>query len=413
MPKHKPRHSTGATLLTTALLYTRVSSDEQRDGVSLDAQLAECRRYAAERGWVLGGEYQDVLSGTRDDRPRYQTLLADVRRLRAEGQAVVVVVMRLDRFGRRLLERVRCREELKALGVPVHSVREGGEVSDLVSNILASVAQEESRALGERVAAAKQHLTGNGWYITGQEPWGYRMRPATSEERAQGSPMTVLEPNPAEVPWVQEAFRRVGEGQTLRAVHRWVVTLPSEARGGRVFAFQTFRNVLVSPVYVGRFIHGSDDVLARPSARWEPLVDDATWQRIRDYVDGHRLLPRQASQQYLLTGLLRCPVCGCRMGGKARKNRSRSYRCCGVNLGANAPVPGCAITALADQVEQAVLAEVLPLIEGAVSTVPELRQALERAWTALRTPVSLQDELQERQRQQLVRESDSNSYAKR
>jgi DNA invertase Pin-like site-specific DNA recombinase len=391
--------------LPTALIYTRVSSEEQaRDGVSLDAQLTECRRYAAQHGWMLGQEFQDVLSGKRDDRPAYQALLTEVRRLRAEGQLVVVVVCRLDRLGRRILERVRCREELKSLGVPVHSVREGGEVSDLVANILASVAEEESRALGERVAAAKQHLTGNGWYITGQVPWGYRMRPATAEERAQGSPMTILEPNSIEVPWVQEAFRRAGEGQTLRAVHRWVATLPNEARGGRVFAFQTFRNVLVSPVYVGRLIHGSDDVLIRPSARWEPLVDDATWQRIRDYVDGHRRLPRQASQQYLLTGMLRCPVCGCRMGGKARKDRSRSYRCCGVNLGANAPVPGCAITALADQVEQAVLAEVLPILVGAVSTLPELRQALERAWNALRQPTSLQDELQERQRQQLLRE---------
>jgi hypothetical protein len=218
--------------------------------------------------------------------------------------------------------------------------------------------------------------------------------------------MTVLEPNPGEVPWVQEAFRRAGEGQTLRAVHRWVASLPSEARGGRVFAFQTFRNVLVSPVYVGRLIHGSDDVLARRSARWEPLVDDATWQRIRDYVEGHRRLPRQASQQYLLTGLLRCSVCGCRMGGKARKDRSRSYRCCGVNLGANAPVPGCAVTALADQVEQAVLAEVLPLIDGAVSSLPELRQALERAWMALREPAKLQDGLQERQRQQLLHQAE-------
>jgi hypothetical protein len=94
------------------------------------------------------------------------------------------------------------------------------------------------------------------------------------------------------------------------------------------------------------------------------------------------------------------------MGGKARKHRSRSYRCTGVNLGANAPVPGCATTALADQIEQAVLAEVLPLIEGAVSTLPELRQALERAWAALREPATLQDALQERQRQQLEREAE-------
>src|SRR5918997_5521905 len=95
--------------VTTALIYTRVSSDEQaREGLSLDAQLTACRRYAAERGWVLGDEYQDVLRGTRDDRPRYQALLAEVRRLRGDGRLAVVTVARLDRFGRRVLERVRC-----------------------------------------------------------------------------------------------------------------------------------------------------------------------------------------------------------------------------------------------------------------------------------------------------------------
>src|SRR5207237_4438742 len=106
--------------ITVALIYTRVSKDEQaREGLSLGTQLGECRRYAARMGWVLDGEYQDVLSGSRDDRPRYQALLGDVRRLRAAGQRLVVVVAALDRFGRRLMERVRAWDELSALGVPV------------------------------------------------------------------------------------------------------------------------------------------------------------------------------------------------------------------------------------------------------------------------------------------------------
>ena len=66
------------------------------------------------------------MRGTRDDRPDYQRLLADVRALRAQGQAVVVAAA-LDCFGRRLLERIRSREELKALGMSVYSVREGGD----------------------------------------------------------------------------------------------------------------------------------------------------------------------------------------------------------------------------------------------------------------------------------------------
>src|SRR5918994_3245747 len=209
--------------LPIALIYSRVSSEEQaREGVSLDAQLTECRRYAAQHSWMLGQEFQDVLSGKRDDRPAYQALLTEVRRLRAEGQSVVVVVFRLDRLGRRILERVRCREELKALGVPVHSVREGGEVSDLVSNILASVAEEESRTLGERVSTAKQHIAANGWYVIGKVPWGYRVRPATPEERSQGAPTAVLEVDPLHAPWVQEAFHRAANGESLQSVYRWI-----------------------------------------------------------------------------------------------------------------------------------------------------------------------------------------------
>ena len=166
---------TGSSV-TTALIYTRVSSEDQaREGISLDVQLAECRRYVAWRdGWIIGQEYQDVLSGTRDDRSDYQRLLADARRLRAAGRPVVVVVTALDRFGRKLLERVRCREELKTLGIVTYSVREGGEVLDVVANMLAVVAQEEVRRLGERVAGTIAHFVEQGWKTPGRAPWGYR-----------------------------------------------------------------------------------------------------------------------------------------------------------------------------------------------------------------------------------------------
>jgi site-specific DNA recombinase len=267
-----------ATGVTIALIYTRVSSDDQaREGISLDAQLVECRRYAASKGWVIGDEYQDVLSGTRDDRPHYQALLAKARCLRAEGRGVAVVVAKLDRFGRKLLERVRCREELKALGVPTHSVREGGEVSDLVANILASVAQEEVRQLGERVAAVKRHVASNGWRPVGTTPWGYRWRPATDEERRQGAPKSVLDVDPETAPYVRRAWEMAADGATFRAVLRWITALPSAARGGRVMGHNAVRKMLAMPVYVGRRERPDDgDVLDDPPQRWPALIDDAT-----------------------------------------------------------------------------------------------------------------------------------------
>src|SRR3712207_5659811 len=143
---------------------------------------------------------------------------AEARRLRAAGRRVVVVVLRLDRLGRRILERVRCREELKTLGVPVHSVREGGEVSDLVANILASVAEEETRALGERVSVSKQHAIALGWFPPGQPPWGYRWRAATSEERAGGATKVALEAHPDGASHATEALARHPDGAPAGAV---------------------------------------------------------------------------------------------------------------------------------------------------------------------------------------------------
>jgi DNA invertase Pin-like site-specific DNA recombinase len=138
------------TTMTEALLYCRGSSDHQRDGVSLDGQLREPRQYAARMGFMLGKEYVDIASGKRDDRPQYQAMLADVRRLTGERKRVAVVVWRLDRLGRRLLERVQRRQELKQLGVGTHSVMENGEVSDVLANVMAALAEEEVRTRGER-----------------------------------------------------------------------------------------------------------------------------------------------------------------------------------------------------------------------------------------------------------------------
>jgi site-specific DNA recombinase len=205
-----------------------VSSDEQaREGLSLDTQLAACRRYAAGRdGWVLGPEFQDVLTGTRDDRVHYQALLAEARRLAAEGRRAAVVVARLDRFGRRLLERVRSREEFKALGVATHSVREGGEVSDLMANMLAVVAQDEVQRLGARVREVREAVAANGWWPVGRTPWGYRLRPATDDERRAGAPRSVIEPHPEEAPWVRDAWARRAAGESIKAAARRLGGLP-------------------------------------------------------------------------------------------------------------------------------------------------------------------------------------------
>ncbi|HEV2121898.1 MAG TPA: recombinase family protein [Chloroflexota bacterium] len=406
MPR-KPRHKAHSTEsgVIEALPYIRVSSDEQeREGLSLPAQLAACRRYAAEKGWVIGDEYQDVLTGTRDDRPHYQRLLADIRQRRAQGQQIVVVVKWLDRLGRRVLERVRSREELKELGVPVHTVMEGGEVSDLVANVLASVAEEEVRHLGERVSEVIQHTTANGWHQVGRAPWGYRWRLATEEERKQGAPKSVLEIAPEEAPYVQEAFRCVDAGDSARRVAEWVASLSEDARGRRYLAWSRVRGALASLVYIGRFDGDTphDPLTARPG-RWPALIEEAQWVRVQRRLGLHKRMPRQASGRYLLTGLIRCPRCGSRMGGQPTPEGGR-YICIASTSGAKADADQrrcqCAVSA---PKLNAQMLDHLAAIASLVSVEPRLQAALRREWKALREPAYAKDVLRELRRQEGIR----------
>jgi site-specific DNA recombinase len=346
-------------LPTIALLYTRVSSEEQgNEGLSLDAQLADCRRYATAREWFIGAEYQDVMTGKRDDRPHYQALLAEARRLRRDGQAVVVVTKWLHRFGRRVSERVRCWEELDKLGAPIHSVAEGGVVSKLVHDILAAVAEEESRQIGERISSTWRHVTSKGWAKIGRVPWGYRLRKATAAERRQGSPKAVLEVDPTTSPYVVEAFEKLAAGQSARSVARWAAQLPVDARGGRTISWPTMQRAFDRTIYVGRPVNGEVDVLARDMGRWPALVTDDVWQRAQEQLAGHERMPHQASGQYMLIGLIRCPACGSRMRSDCAPGRRPRYRCSGADQASN-----CKQTASVDKVDEDVLRQAGAMIE--------------------------------------------------
>lgn len=391
--------------LMTALGYTRVSKTEMaKEGLSLPAQLAATRRYAAGHGWAIGAEFEDVMTGRRDDRPQYQALLAECRRLAAEGQRVAVVVCWLHRLGRDLAESVKARRELADLGVAIHSVNEGGEVSDFLANIMASVAQYESEQIGERIKQVNSHSRANGWRVPGRCPWGYRWRERTPQEQSQGAPAKVLDADPTQRTWVAQAFQRVAGGESVRSVAEWVAGLPDAARGGRALNYSRVRLALRSPVYKGESEPAADeDGEEQPGhpGRWPALVDAETWAMVQAKIEGRPSLPHQASGRYLLTGLLRCPSCGSRMAGRryaldAGRGRNPRYMCISAMIGATArraaerDTPGykaCTTTALMASVDASLLRQLAPVVAvaGWVGH-PTLQPALRRAWAGLTAP---------------------------
>ena len=132
-----------------AAIYARVST---KNGQHPEMQLEELQAYCQRRQWEIAGEYVDNgISGTREQRPALDRLLADCRKRLVDA----VVVYRYDRFARSLRQLVNALEEFRALGVDFISLHEGVDTSTpngrLVFGIFASIAEFERELIRERV----------------------------------------------------------------------------------------------------------------------------------------------------------------------------------------------------------------------------------------------------------------------
>ncbi len=144
-----------------AALYCRVSTTDQ----SCELQLRELREYTARRGWEIVGEYADLgWSGAKASRPELNRLMADARLRRFDA----VIVWKLDRFGRSLVNCVSAIQELTSVGVRFLAVSQGldtdqaNPTSQLLLHILAAVAQFERELIRERVAAGMKTARAKG-----------------------------------------------------------------------------------------------------------------------------------------------------------------------------------------------------------------------------------------------------------
>lgn len=131
--------------------YARVSSGKDAMLHSLSAQVSYYSEYIQRHGnWDYVGVYTDeAYTGTKDNREGLQRLLADCR----SGKVKQIITKSISRFARNTVDLLNIVRELRAIGVGVyfeeqriHTLSGDGE---LMLSILASYAQEESRAVSE------------------------------------------------------------------------------------------------------------------------------------------------------------------------------------------------------------------------------------------------------------------------
>lgn len=315
--------------------YIRVSSDKQakkQDG-SLDTQLDLLNKLAEYKkstgiNWVLSERFVEGESEGRrrgksakdTNRPTFQKMLQV-----AKAQLIdVIVITRIDRISRSVVDFLLLVEELSRYGVKVVSLRENIDMTTPTGKfqtiLLIALAQHEREMISARVKEKVEWRAEHGLPI-GPPPIGFRMKDK------------MYDIDEAYAKHVGECDRLYLEHLSSEAVVREFSSLGYRTPSGRPYSVPVICRMLRNPTYVAK-IEYEGQVF---DAQWKPIRSVQTHERIRKSLDRnnekkHSPNRRPVDYVYLLQGLLRCGTCGHMMSpqpGIGRNGQYYPYYSCG------------------------------------------------------------------------------------
>jgi site-specific DNA recombinase len=282
-----------------AILYTRVSTDEQaRSGYSLAQQLEALRAHCEREGYEVLEEVQDPgQSGASLERPG----MDHVRDFVAAGGVSVVLAQDRDRFAREPAYHYLLRREFEEYGTKIRALNDRGDDSpegDLTDGILDQIAKFERAKIAERTRRGRLRRAREGKVVPTHTPdYGFRY---TSDREG-------YEVDPEQMAVVRRIFDMVGaEGKTLYGVKK---TLDREGvptpRRARYWANRFIRSVILDDVYKPHtYAEVRELVAPEVAARLDPEKRNGIWwfnvtRRKRRQVaevgpDGSRVYTRHA-----------------------------------------------------------------------------------------------------------------------
>lgn len=263
--------------------FLRVSSAEQLEGYSLDAQRRAIAQYCAARGWPEPAWHaEEAVSAWTDDlaqRPVFAGLLAAAER----GQYDVILVHKLDRFARSIQMTMREFARLERAGVAFVSLSEQMDFSTPIGRVVLAVLAAFGQYYSDNLSAeSKKGLAEKrrqGQFV-GRPPYGSR--------RVGG----YLGVDPDRADDLRQALELAATLSTARAAEEL------NARGIR------------PPRHAPRWGHSSVQVLRGPAGAWL-LGQGEPWAGLYRAAAERPAKPstRRADKLRLLTGLMRC-ACG-------------------------------------------------------------------------------------------------------
>jgi len=320
---------------TPVALYARVSSDRQDVDLSVAAQLRALRDYARAKHYVVAREYVDEAeSGRVADRPQFREMIDEGSQPKAPFE--VILVWKFSRFTRKREHAVAFKSMLRRKGIRVVSITEPADDSPtgkLMEAIIESVDEFYSENLAQEVVRGMREAASRGYFLGSRAPFGYRRVKVHDGMKERPT----LEVDPATAPAVKEIFESSLRGNGLKEICRELNDRGLTNRGTRWYK-GGLHYLLTNEAYTGTAVWGrtvkgaKNPDPVRVEGAWPALVSrelfDAVQQAMRDRAPKVRR-PASVGSKFLLSGLLRCGVCGRPYTGQGAKSGRFAYYVCG------------------------------------------------------------------------------------
>ncbi|MBD3941692.1 recombinase family protein [Microbacterium sp. NEAU-LLC] len=336
------------------VIYLRISQDRTGEQLGVERQEKDCRELARRMGLHVAKIYTDNDTSATNGRvrPAFEAMLRD--------RPEVIIAWHQDR----LLRLTSDLEKVIALEIPVHMVTSGS--LDLstptgrgVARTVAAWSQVETEHKAERQRAANVQRAERGH-------WQFSIRPLGYERVGQGASrrIAIVEPE-AEI--VREIFRRYVAGDSLYALASDLNERGVPTMTGAPWSMERVRQILRNGRYAGIVTSNGvtyDD--AKPD--WKPIIDRRTWDDSVEQREGRGQAGSWSrSTKHLMSGMVRCGVCGGRM--LARPDRGRQVYACTSNWCTS--IPAADVEPFVEKLVLARLAD--PKIVAALKETPDTK----------------------------------------
>ena len=318
-----------------AAIYIRVSTQWQVDKDSLNVQRRELIAYAQ---MVLGIQDYEIFedpgySAKNTDRPKYQEMMDRLR----TGEFSHVLVWKIDRISRNLLDFANMYAELKALGVTFVSKNEQFDTSSAIGEAMLKIilvfAELERQITAERVTAVMLSRANVGDWNGGRVAYGYKHDKDTGTFPFRDDEIAVY----------YKMLDLYEDWQSVLRVTRWLNDNGFRTRNGNLWSTTTVHIILTNPWYMGVYrynVHNDGKgIKKRESEEWIEIrdhhpaaIDELRFNRIQFLLKRNRRNDGPGSSftvrknVHIFAGLLKCGTCGSNMSATQDRPRASGWR---------------------------------------------------------------------------------------